>query len=47
MTKQTKTKIVVGVCCKGQGWRVGEDYKEGKKQEDEERVGGMFPACGW
>ena len=30
-----------GVYCKGQGWRVGEDHKGGKKQEDEKRVGDM------
>ena len=35
-----------GVCCKGQGWRVGEDHKGGKKQEDEERGDGVCPECG-
>ena len=32
-----------GVCCKGKGWRFGEDYKGGKKQEDEESGGRMCP----
>ena len=36
-----------GVNCKGQGWIVGEYHKGGKKGEDEERSGGMFPEnCG-
>ena len=33
-------------CVKGQGWRVVEDYKEWKKQEDEERGDGMCSECG-
>ena len=32
-----------GVCCKVQGWRVGEDNKEWKKPEDEDRGGGICP----
>ena len=43
---QTKTKKPGGVCCKVQGWRVGEYHKGGKKQEDEERGSGMCPECG-
>ena len=35
-----------GVCCKCQGWRVGEDHRGGKKQDDEEIGGGMCPECG-
>ena len=38
-----KTKNRGGVFCKDQGMRVGEDNKGGKKQEDEERGGGMCP----
>ena len=46
MKKQNKKKWG-GVCCKVQGWRVGEDHKGGKKQEAEERGGEIFPECGW
>ena len=35
-----------GVCCKGQGWRVGEYHRGGKKQDYEERGGGTCPECG-
>ena len=34
-----------GVCCKGKGWRDGVEHKEDNNQENEERVGGMFPGC--
>ena len=45
MTKQTKTKIVVGSVVKA---KVGELEKitGEKKQEDEERGGGMCSDCG-
>ena len=46
MKNQNKTKIGVGVCCKGKGWIVGEDHKGGKNQEDEERGGGVCSGCG-
>ena len=38
-------KNMGGVCCKGQGWRVGEYHKGGKNQEYEESGGGVFPGC--
>ena len=34
------------VCCKGKCLRVGKDYKEGEKQEDEEICGGTCRNCG-
>ena len=46
MNKKINKKIGVGVCCKGQGWIVGEDHKGGNKQEDEERGVGMCSECG-
>ena len=32
-----------GVCCKGQGWRVGGDHKRWKKSYHEEIFGGVCP----
>ena len=34
------------VCCKGQGWIVGEYHKGGKNKKDEEICGGISPECG-
>ena len=33
------------VCCKGQGSIFGEYHKVGRKQEDEEIGGGVYPGC--
>ena len=35
-----------GVCCKDKGWIYGGEQKGGKKQDEEERDGGMCPGRG-